>query len=171
MRAAIALALIAATTSAWADDDHDIMDDAPKSGAAESADHAWRIRFRQAAPDDEWKNRGEVTVYHHGRRVLRHRIPRVVSRAAWSPDSKFCVFTTINVHGHQAWSYMGVVFSTADHSFRWLDESINAPDLRFEPPDIVLVHVLSEHSPIRNGPEVRVPLHSVVAKLRHDNET
>ncbi len=138
------------------------------------------VRFRQTAPADEWKNCGEVTVYYHRDRVLRHCIPRVVSRAAWSPDSKFCVFTTINVHGHQAWSYTGVVFSVADHSFRWLDGavgSINAPDFHFEPPDIVVVRVLKQDGPITHGPEVGVSLHKVfdslesVFKPPHNNDT
>ena len=113
-------------------------------------------------------------MYHRGRRVLRHCIPRIVSRAAWSSDSKFCVFTTINVHGHQAWSYAGVVFSTSDHSFRWLDDavgSVNAPDFRFEPPDVVVVRVLDTSGDVTDGKQVRASLHKVVRNLRHDNET
>jgi hypothetical protein len=166
------LAIVVAATSCLGQ--HDIMDDAPGSGIAESPNHDWKVRFRQAAPDDEWKNCGEVTVYHHGRKVLRHCIPRLVSRAAWSPDSKYCVFTTINVHGHQAWSYAGVVFSTADHSFRWLDDavgSINAPDFHFEPPDTLVVRVLSKNGDVTNGVDSRASLQKIFAKLRHDNET
>jgi hypothetical protein len=170
MRAIIALILLAAT-SCFAD--HDILDDAPRSGVTHSPDHRWKVRFRQTAPDDEWKNCGEVTVYHHGRRLLRHCIPRLVSRAAWSPDSKYCVFTTINARGHQAWSYMGVVFSTADHSFRWLDRavgSINAPDFHFKAPDIVVVRVVDKAGKVSAGKEKKASLHEIVAKLPHDNE-
>ena len=129
------------------------------------------MQYRQTAPDDEWNNWGEVTIYQNGRELLKHRLPRLIARARWSPDGKYCVFTTVNSHGQSPWNFTAYVFSTARHGFRRLDDvvgDVTDPDFQFEAPDIVVFSVLDRSRNTLESKQSRASLHEIFAKLPRD---
>jgi hypothetical protein len=65
-----------------------------------------------------------------------------VERAAWSPDSKFFVYSMSSSGGHQAWHFPTYFISVNDFKTRYLDDfvgSITQPEFSFTPPDIIQV--------------------------------
>ncbi len=67
----------------------------------------------------------------------------IVDRAAWSPDSKFFVYTMYSSGGHQSWHFPTYFVSVGDFKTRYLDDyigSITQPEITFTPPDIVHVY-------------------------------
>jgi hypothetical protein len=68
-----------------------------------------------------------------------------IAHLAWSPDSRFLVFTTDSSGGHSPWHSPALVFSVADKSFHRMDEAIGSVlspgKFRFEPPDIAVMGV------------------------------
>jgi hypothetical protein len=66
-----------------------------------------------------------------------------VERAAWSPDSKFFVYSMSSSGGHQSWHFPTYFISVNDFKTRYLDDcvgSITQPEIAFTPPDIVQVY-------------------------------
>jgi hypothetical protein len=168
MRRALAVLLLANSVAAQG-----VLDECPLAADAQSPNQHWRVHFRQTAPDDEWNNWGEVTVYRDGRKLLKHRLPRLVARAAWSPDSKYCVFTTVNSHGHSAWNFTAYVFSRARRAFRRLDDvvgDVTEPTFRFEAPDVVVFNVLDRSRDTGESKQSRAALHEIFAKLPRDDQ-
>ncbi len=67
----------------------------------------------------------------------------IVEGAAWSPDSKFFVYTMYSSGGHQAWHFPTYFVSVSDFKTRYLDDyvgSITQPEFTFKPPDIIQVY-------------------------------
>jgi hypothetical protein len=168
--------LIALATSAGA---MSSVDEAPRSGEAKSPNGRWTVHFRQTAPDAEYGNGGEVAVFRDGRKLLTHYLPRLVARAVWSPDSKYCVFTTVNAQGHSPWAFTPYVFSTGRfsttrHGFRRLDDdvvgSVTDPDFQFAPPDTVIFRVLDRSKDTGESKQSRASLHEIYTKLPRDDE-
>jgi hypothetical protein len=167
--------LVALATSAAA---MSSVDEAPREGDAKSPDGHWSVHFRQTAPDSEHGNYGEVTVYRDGRKLLTHNLPRLVARAVWSPNSKYCVFTSVNAQGHSPWNFTAYVFSTAHrsaarHGFRRLDDivgDVTEPDFQFESPDTVIFSVLDRSKNTGESKQSRASLHEIYAKLPRDDE-
>ena len=80
---------------------------------------------------------GKIMAEHN----LRDHGGRLVAVAHWSPDSRFCIFTTISAGGHSPWQFEPYIYSAADKRFRFLGDSLDAvinPEFRFEPPSTVL---------------------------------
>jgi hypothetical protein len=78
--------------------------------------------------------------------IARHDFQqRTLAHIAWSPDSKFLVFTTDSSGGHSPWHSKAFLYSAPDRSFRFMDESIgsvlNPGEFHFEPPDIAVMGV------------------------------
>ncbi len=66
-----------------------------------------------------------------------------VEQAAWSPDSKFFVYSMSSSGGHQAWHFPTYFVSVSDLKSRYLDDyvgSITQPEFTFTPPDIIQVY-------------------------------
>ncbi len=66
-----------------------------------------------------------------------------VERAAWSPDSKFFVYSMSSSGGHQAWHFPTYFVSVDDFKTRYLDNyvgSITLPEITFISPDTVQVY-------------------------------
>lgn len=95
------------------------------------------------------RNFGLITIYAHaGRVVLLQKLAsnwgdgRLVAVARWSPDSKFCVFSTISAEGHSPWHFDPYVFSLSDRRIGPLDDSVGAVvdwNFKFTPPDTLYV--------------------------------
>jgi hypothetical protein len=49
---------------------------------------------------------------------------RTVMQIAWSPDSKFLLFTTASSGGHSPWHFKTFVFCAADRSFRDMESAV-----------------------------------------------
>jgi len=99
---------------------------------------------------------------------------RIVVRARWSPDSRYCVFTTANAQGHSPWHQHSYVFCRSDRSFRYMDEVVGAViehEFTFEPPAIavITIHDFSSGLSAPEAPkQVRVDLRQVTSKMeRH----
>jgi dipeptidyl aminopeptidase/acylaminoacyl peptidase len=111
-----------------------------------SPDGKLKLVYRQVHPGVYGSNFGRVTIYgQDGREVasrdLKENGGRLVAIAKWSPDSKFCVFTTISAGGHSPWQFEPYVFSVQDLKFQFIGNSFDAvidPQLRFESPHTVL---------------------------------
>ena len=88
---------------------------------------------------------------------------RLIAHAAWSPDSKFLLFTTKDARGHSAWHYAAFVFSLLDKSFHKLDEDIGdvvEPKFDFEAPNKAILTVRTDaNSP--SDRDVIVPLDKI----------
>ena len=99
--------------------------------------------------------------------VARHDFSgRLIAHIAWSPDSKFLLFTTVNSNGHSASFAPAFLFCVADKSFRTLDAAIGnvvSPDFRFEPPDIAVMEV--QRSNDKPEEEVKVPLAKTLPQM------
>ena len=78
--------------------------------------------------------------------------------ARWSPDSKFCVLTTISAGGHSPWQFEPYVFSVASRRFRFLGdgsfEAVINPDFRFAAPATVLFTTRQGTTPLPLGASV-----------------
>ncbi|MBI5559568.1 MAG: hypothetical protein HY885_18250 [Deltaproteobacteria bacterium] len=64
-----------------------------------------------------------------------------VEKAAWTPDSKFFVYSMSSSGGHQAWHFPTDFISTVDFKVRSLDDfigSITDPDFALIAPDIII---------------------------------
>ena len=89
---------------------------------------------------------------------------RIVVRAQWSPDSRYCVFTTANAQGHSPWHQHSYVFCRSDRSFRYMDEvvgSIIEHDFKFEAPAtaVMTIHASSSGLSAPEAPkQVRIDL-------------
>lgn len=69
---------------------------------------------------------------------------RLIAHIAWSPDSKFLLFTTTNTGGHSAWHYAAFVFSVPHSSFHKLDDDIGdvvRPKFDFDAPNKALLTI------------------------------
>lgn len=94
---------------------------------------------------------------------------RTIMRIAWSPDSKFLLFTTASSGGRSPWRFQTFVFCIGDGTFRGLEDvtrgAVVAPGFHFEPPDIAVLTVQDTAAPQRGLPEkqIKIPL----AKLSH----
>jgi hypothetical protein len=69
-----------------------------------------------------------------------------VVKAAWSPDGKYFVFSTISSGGHQPWHWPTVFYSLRDKEIRNLDRyssaaGISRGDFKLKSPNIVLTEV------------------------------
>ncbi len=89
-----------------------------------------------------------------------------VVRAAWSPDSRFFVYSMSSSGGHQAWHFPTYFTSIYDSKTRYLDDyigSITQPDITFTPPDIVQVY---GHTPnnIEKETEIKASLSKLLKK-------
>ena len=63
-----------------------------------------------------------------------------VEKAAWTPDSRFFVYSLSSSGGHQAWHFPTDFISTTDYKFRRLDDfvgPITDPDFTLTAPDII----------------------------------
>jgi hypothetical protein len=113
-----------------------------KPQATTSPDQKFAAVYWQTHPGSYGQNVGRITIHEPGGRVIAQQDltdygGRLVAVAHWSPDSRFCVFTTISAGGHSPWRFDPYVFSAADKSFRLLADSLDAvidPDFSFEPP-------------------------------------
>jgi hypothetical protein len=105
-----------------------------------SPDHKLTAVYWQTHPGVYGQNVGAITIHDHdGRIIARNYLTddggRLVAVAHWSPDSRFCVFTTISAGGHSPWHFDPYVFSASDLSFRSLNDSVDAvidPDFHFK---------------------------------------
>jgi hypothetical protein len=150
-----------------------VLDECAITGNAKSPNQRWSAHFRQTAPEAAHGNRGEVTIYHDGRKRLTHELPRLVASAAWSPDSKFCVFTTVNAGGHSPSFFTAYVFSLAHHTFRRVDDivgDVSNPDFKFEAPDIVLFDILDRDRQVGETKQARTSLHKIFAICSRDDQ-
>ena len=100
---------------------------------------------------------------------------RIVVRAQWSPDSRYCVFTTANAQGHSPWHQHSYVFCRSDRSFRYMNEvvgSIIDHDFTFDRPAIAVmtIHDFSSRLAAPSSPkQVRVDLREAAPKMeKHD---
>jgi hypothetical protein len=105
-------------------------------------------------PDEDFVYRRDldgfrVVIYHHGSEkelgdIYAHApiFGRLILQMAWSPDSKFLVFTTTSSGGHSPWHYTTFVFETEDRSFREVDSvagSVVSSEFHFAKPDILFI--------------------------------
>jgi len=110
------------------------------------------VKYRQTDPGATGANGGNfdlVTVYTHAGRVVLKQIltsdwgdGRLIAVARWSPDSKFCVFSTISAEGHSPWHFDPFVFSLKETRIDSLDDSVGAVvdwNFEFKAPDILYV--------------------------------
>lgn len=71
--------------------------------------------------------------------IARHFLRgRILAQAAWSPDSKFLLFTTTDAAGHAAWHHAAFLYCVADKSLRSVDEAVGhvaGEDIHFNAPD------------------------------------
>jgi Tol biopolymer transport system component len=73
-----------------------------------SPDGKLKAVYRQIHPGIYGCNFGRVAIYNSGKKAvasfdLTDYAGRLVAVARWSPDSRFCVFTTISAGGHSPW--------------------------------------------------------------------
>jgi len=113
-----------------------------------------------------------VVVFADDKVYARRDFPlRLVSDIKWSPDSHFLLFTTASSGGHSPWHFKTFVFCVSDRSFRDVEGvtggSVLVPEVRFEPPDIVVLTVHDTGAPESDAEmpskQVRIPL----AKMSH----
>ena len=122
------------------------------------------------------ENIGLVQIHHARGGVIAKTTfgERLVVRAQWSPDSRYCVFTTANAQGHSPWHQHSYVFCRSDRSFRYMDEvvgSVIEHDFTFEPPAtaVMTIHDFSSGLSAPLAPkQVRIDLRKAAPKMeRH----
>ena len=75
---------------------------------------------------------GVVTLYRRGRpRACRSFVSdgnhgQIVERAAWTPDSRFFVFTTSSSGGHSPWHHWTFAWSRRDNKIHSLDDAYSS---------------------------------------------
>ena len=100
---------------------------------------------------------------------------RTVSKIKWSPDSRFIVLTTTSSGGHSPWHYKTYVFSVADKSLRYADDTIGqvtSEDFHFEPPNTVVLRVRDydhEYGTPDDSKAVKVSLEKTYRKMPKPN--
>ena len=65
-----------------------------------------------------------------------------VERAAWTPDSRYFVYSMSSSGGHQSWHFPTYFIATHDFKLHDLDDYlglITTPDFKLTPPDIIQV--------------------------------
>lgn len=110
-----------------------------------SPDGKLKALYRQTHPGVYGHNPGKISIINKGGKVVASHLlidngGRLVAVAHWSPDSQFCVFTTISSGGHSPWQFGPYVFSTANGTFRFLGDSFYTvidPEFHFGPPSTV----------------------------------
>ena len=112
-----------------------------------SPNNLLRVVYWQTHPGVYGDNCSRVVIRTSGGQILaRHDLEahggRLVVLAKWSPDSRFCFFTTTSAGGHSPWQFEPYVFSVADRRFRFLGDTLEAvidPNFKFEPPATVVL--------------------------------
>lgn len=69
---------------------------------------------------------------------------RIVLRAAWTPDSRFFVFSTISSGGDNAWHYLTYFYSRGSKRISCLDDVIGpvtTPNFVLKAPDIIQTRI------------------------------
>ena len=115
--------------------------------AVASPDQQLKAVYRQTHPGVYGLNAGRVAIFDRSGQMLATHVfadlgGRLVAIAHWSPDSKFCVFTTISAGGHSPWHFDPYVFSAASRKFRLLGDGAFAavidPEFRVTAPATAL---------------------------------
>ncbi len=97
-----------------------------------------------------------------GNAMFLFRLARIVSKIAWSPDSRFLVLTTVSAGGHSPWHYETYVYAASDRTLRYADEVtglVLRPGFSFVGPHWVRLAVTRKgHAPVddMDSPEWRV---------------
>ena len=81
--------------------------------------------------------------YHDiGKMYFQHTIDgRIPEQIAWTPDSKYVVFTTASTGGHSPWHDTAYVFSVSDHKILSADDFIGlvvSPEFEVKSPHTVV---------------------------------
>jgi len=152
-----------------------VVEVAPKSATAISPNKSLEARFSQTSPENWRENLGRVVIRKRKHVLTEHYFgSRLIARAAWSPDSKFCVFTTVSSGGHSPWHFDSYVFRLSDLSFHYMDDVIGCvinPDFAFEAPSIAVmtIHDFSTGLDAPGAPKsVKVDLAKEVSKMELD---
>jgi hypothetical protein len=133
---------------------------AAAAGAARefsSPDGALRAVVTATGPGDE----SRVEILANGRRLLRKSFTSAdgshgyaVAHAAWTPDSRFFVFSLTSSGGHQPWLFPTYAYSRRNHRLASLESRIGPPtdpDFRLSPPDVLETEVLVQPGTTRKA--------------------
>ena len=111
-----------------------------------SPDGKLKAVYRQMHPGCYGRNFARITIHNSAKAIasfdLRDYAGRLVAVARWSPDSRFCVFTTVSAGGHSPWHFDPYIFSVRDRSLYSLAGSTDAvidPEFRFAQPALLIV--------------------------------
>ncbi len=146
---------------------------------------AWARRMPDAGMF--WKHEHDSTQLaifdqREGSRIEKIRrwslVGRVISKAAWSPDSMFLVMTTESSGGHGPGRYQTFIYGDADHSLRCTGDetgTVGAASFSFEAPDTVVLAVLDSEGKVKAGEsyptkDVKVVLHEAFSKMGKEEE-
>lgn len=134
-----------------------------------SPDGTLRALVAASGPGGE----SRVEIVANGRSLIRKSFASAdgghgysVVHAAWTPDSRFFVFSLTSSGGHQPWLFPTYAYSRRTNRLGSLEGRIGSPtdpDFTLSPPDVLTTKVLVKGGSAR---EVRKPLSEVVAERR-----
>lgn len=115
-------------------------------GSYRSPDGSWTTSIT-ARPNHEGSHEGTIKIYRRGRLSIQRSFVSAdgnhgqnIEHAAWTPDSRFFVFSTSSSGGHSPWHHWTFVWSRRDNNIHNLDDAYSptmTEDFRLKSPNIL----------------------------------
>lgn len=142
-----------------------------------SPDEKLRVEISPATPTKPGPSEHRVVVQMpHGDTIARndhtspdHQHGRAVLRAAWTPDSKYFIYSTTSSGGHSAWHFTTFVYVRALKRFFVLDDYVGAitdPSFVVSPPDRIHTSRINPAGQERGTNERPLPVEVNLSQLK-----